>query len=75
MAILIGGDILRPGTSRTAAKAAIGTLIRATQISAPVAARGALGAAQVAADNPVLAGVPLGVGLALGALERRPGQA
>ena len=52
MAILIGLDIVRPGTSRTAAKAAVGTLIRAAQLGAPVAARGALSAAQVAAANP-----------------------
>jgi len=75
MATFIGLDIVRPGTSRTAAKAAVGTLIRAAQIGTPVAARGALGAAQLAARNPVLAGVPLGVGLGLGALETPPGQA
>ena len=72
---LVGLDIIRPGTSRTAAKAAVGTLIRAAQLGAPVAARGGLAAARVAAANPVLAGVPLGVGLGLEALETPPGQA
>jgi hypothetical protein len=75
MAILIGGDILRPGTSRTAAKAAVGTLIRATQLSAPVAARGI--AAGVPAIGSAAAAAPITTGtlLGLGALATPPGQA
>jgi hypothetical protein len=74
MATFIGLDIVRPGTSRTAAKAAVGTLIRAAQIGAPVAARGiaagvpAIGSAAAAA--PVTTGTLLG----LGALATPPGQ-
>lgn len=75
MATLIGLDIVRPGTSRTAAKAAVGTLIRAAQLGAPIAARGiaagvpAIGSAAAAA--PVTTGTLLG----LGALATPPGQA
>ena len=63
MATMIGLDIARPGTSRAAAKAAVGALAR-TGITAT------RGATTLARANPVAAGVGLGVG----ALATEPGQ-
>lgn len=63
MAAIIGIDILAPGTTRAAARTAVGMAARAT----PVAARG-LGS--LAAANPYLAGTALG----FGALQTTPGQ-
>jgi len=71
----VTGRVLPKKTTRRAFNLALAGVIGAGRRAAPVAARGALGAAQVAAANPVLAGVPLGVGLGLGALETPPGQA
>ena len=74
MATFIGLDILRPGTSRKAAKIALGALIKSAQVAAPYAGRAvatgvpAIGSA--AAANPVTAGALLG----LGALQTPPGQ-
>jgi len=74
MASLIGLDILRPGTSRKAAKIALGAIIRSAQLAAPYAGRAvatgvpAIGSA--AAANPITAGTLLG----LGALQTPPGQ-
>jgi hypothetical protein len=74
MAILIGGDILRPGTSRVAAKAAVGAMIRATQLAAPVAARGIVAGAPLAQRALTYSPVGTGVGLGLGALQTEPGE-
>ena len=63
MATMIGLDIARPGTSRAAAKAAVGALAR----TGMVATRGTT---TLARANPVAAGV----GLGLGALATEPGQ-
>ena len=75
MATFIGLDILRPGTSRTAAKAALGTLIRAAQITAPYAGRAAVAGipalGSAAAAYPVTAGTALGTGF----LATPPGEA
>ena len=75
MATFIGLDILRPGTSRTAAKAALGTLIRAAQITAPYAGRAAL--TGVPALGTAAAAFPATTGAALGAgfLATPPGEA
>ena len=63
MATFIGLDILRPGTSRKAAKIALGALIKSAQVAAPYAGRAvatgvpAIGSA--AAANPVTSGALL----------------
>ena len=67
MALVIGLDIARPGTSRAAAKAAVNLIGRGAVALAPPAARAGAGLIQ---SNPVTAGV----GLGLGALATPPGQ-
>ena len=67
MALIIGLDIARPGTSRQAAKAAVSLIGRSTMALAPPAGRFATG---LAAANPVATGV----GVGLGALATPPGQ-
>lgn len=67
MALIIGLDIAKPGTSRAAAKAAVQLIGRSGMVLAPPAARA--GASLVAA-NPVAAGA----GLGLAALQTEPGQ-
>ena len=67
MALVIGLDIARPGTSRQAAKAAVSLIGRSGMVLAPRAASAATGLIQ---GNPVAAGV----GLGLGALQTPPGQ-
>ena len=67
MALVIGLDIARPGTSRAAAKAAVNLIGRSGMVLAPRAATAATGLVQA---NPVAAGV----GLGLGALQTDPGQ-
>jgi len=74
MATFIGLDIVRPGTSRTAAKMALGALIRATQIAAPVAARGIATAVPAIGTAAAAAPVATGAALGLGALATPPGQ-
>jgi len=71
----VTGRVLPKYTTRRAFNLALAGVIGASKRAAPVAARGALSAAQVAAANPYLAGVPLGVGVGLGSLETPPGQA
>ena len=67
MALVIGLDIARPGTSRAAAKAAVNLIGRSGLALAP---RAATATTSLAAANPVAAGV----GLGLGALQTPPGQ-
>jgi len=67
MALVIGLDIARPGTSRQAAKAAVNLIGRSTVALAPRVATAGTGLVQA---NPVAAGV----GLGLGALQTAPGQ-
>lgn len=67
MALVIGLDIAKPGTSRAAAKAAINLIGRGTIALAPRVASTGAGLIQ---SNPVTAGV----GLGLGALQTAPGQ-
>jgi len=67
MALVIGLDIARPGTSRAAAKAAVQLIGRSGLVLAP---RAAAATTSLAAANPVAAGV----GLGLGALQTDPGQ-
>ena len=67
MALVIGLDIARPGTSRAAAKAAENLIGRSGMVLAP---RAAAATTSLAAANPVAAGV----GLGLGALQTPPGQ-
>ena len=67
MALVIGLDIARPGTSRAAAKAAVNLIGRSGMVLAPRAAAATTG---LAAANPITAGV----GLGLGALQTDPGQ-
>ena len=67
MALVIGLDIARPGTSRAAAKAAVNLIGRSGMVLAPRAAAASTG---LAAANPITAGV----GLGLGALATPPGQ-
>ena len=67
MALVIGLDLARPGTSRQAAKAAISMIGRAGLALAPRATAATTG---LVASNPVTAGV----GLGLGALQTQPGQ-
>ena len=67
MALVIGLDIARPGTSRAAAKAAVRTIGLTTAAVTPPLARA--GASALAA-NPVTTGAALG----LGALATPPGQ-
>ena len=67
MALVIGLDIARPGTSRAAAKAAVNLIGRSGMVLAPRAAAATTG---LAAANPITAGV----GLGLGALATPPGQ-
>lgn len=67
MALVIGLDIARPGTSRAAAKAAVQLIGRSGMALAPRAAAATTGLVQA---NPVAAGV----GLGLGALQTQPGQ-
>ena len=63
MGALLGLELATPGMTRAAAKASLGVVARL----APVAGRAAIG---VAAANPALTGV----GLGLGALQTDPGQ-
>ena len=67
MALVIGLDIARPGTSRQAAKAAVNLIGRSTVALAPRVATAGTGLIQA---NPVAAGI----GLGLGALQTAPGQ-
>ena len=67
MALVIGLDIAKPGTSRQAAKAAVNLIGRGTVALAPRVASTGVGLIQ---SNPVAAGV----GLGLGALQTDPGQ-
>ena len=67
MALVIGLDIARPGTSRAAAKAAVNLIGRSGLALAP---RATAATTSLAAANPVTAGV----GLGLGALATPPGQ-
>ena len=67
MALVIGLDIAKPGTSRQAAKAAVNLIGRGTVALAPRVATTGAGLIQ---SNPVAAGV----GLGLGALQTDPGQ-
>jgi CHASE2 domain-containing sensor protein len=67
MALVIGLDIARPGTSRKAAKAAVSLIGRSGMVLAPRAAAASTG---LVAANPITAGV----GLGLGALQTDPGQ-
>ncbi len=67
MALVIGLDIARPGTSRAAAKAAVNLIGRSAFAATPRVASGVSGLVQA---NPVAAGV----GLGLGALQTAPGQ-
>ena len=67
MALVIGLDIARPGTSRAAAKAAVNLIGRSGMVLAP---RAAAATTSLAAANPVATGV----GLGLGALQTDPGQ-
>ena len=67
MALVIGLDIARPGTSRAAAKAAVSLFGRSTMALATPAARAGAG---LITGNPVTAGAALG----LGALATPPGQ-
>ena len=67
MALIIGLDIARPGTSRAAAKQAVRIIGRSGMVLAP---RAATATTSLAAANPVAAGV----GLGLGALQTPPGQ-
>ena len=67
MALIIGLDIARPGTSRAAAKQAVRIIGRSGMVLAP---RAAAATTSLAAANPVAAGV----GLGLGALQTPPGQ-
>jgi hypothetical protein len=67
MALVIGLDIAAPGFSRSAAKAAVAAIGRAT----PPIARATTGlATRAALANPTLTGAALG----LGALQTQPGQ-
>tara|TARA_R100001086_G_scaffold172424_1_gene94372 strand:+ start:928 stop:1467 length:540 start_codon:yes stop_codon:yes gene_type:complete len=67
MALIIGLDIAKPGTSRAAAKAAVRMIGRQSVALAPPAARAGAG---LIAANPVAAGA----GLGLAALQTDPGQ-
>ena len=67
MALVIGLDIARPGTSRAAAKAAVRLIGRSGMALAPPVARAGAG---LIAANPVAAGA----GLGLAALQTPPGQ-
>ena len=67
MALVIGLDIARPGTSRAAAKAAVSLIGRSGMVLAP---RAAAASTNLVAANPITAGV----GLGLGALQTDPGQ-
>jgi len=67
MALVIGLDIARPGTSRATAKALVNAIGRGTIAVAPRVAGAGVSAIQA---NPVTAGV----GLGLGALQTDPGQ-
>ena len=67
MALLIGLDIAKPGTSRAAAKAAVRLIGRSGMALAPPAARAGAG---LIASNPITAGA----GLGLAALQTPPGQ-
>ena len=67
MALVIGLDIARPGTTGAAAKAAVNLIGRSGMVIAP---RAAAATTSLAAANPVTAGV----GLGLGALATQPGQ-
>ena len=67
MALVIGLDLARPGTSRQAAKAAVSLIGRGSVALAPRVATAGAGLIQA---NPVAAGV----GLGLGALQTDPGQ-
>ena len=67
MALIIGVDLARPGTSRQAAKAAVNLIGRGTVALAPRVASTGAGLIQ---SNPVAAGV----GLGLGALQTDPGR-
>ena len=74
MATFIGLDILRPGTSRKAAKIALGALIKSSQVAAPYAGRAAV--AGVPAIGRAAAYSPVGTGAALGYgfLQTPPGE-
>lgn len=67
MALVIGLDIARPGTSRAAAKQAVRLIGRSGLVLAP---RAAAATTNLAAANPVAAGV----GLGSLALQTQPGQ-
>ena len=67
MALVIGLDIARPGTSRATAKALVNAIGRGTLAVAPRVTGAGVSAIQA---NPVTAGV----GLGLGALQTDPGQ-
>ena len=67
MALIIGLDIAKPGTSRAAAKGAVNLIGRGTVALAPRVASTGAGLVQA---NPVAAGI----GLGLGALQTDPGQ-
>ncbi len=68
LALAVGLDIAKPGTSRKAALAAARAIGRGTVAASPVIGRSA---ASIAAANPI----STGVGLGLGALATPPGQA
>ena len=67
MALIIGLDIARPGTSRAAAKQAVRLIGRSGMALAPPAARASAG---LVAANPAA----VGGGLGLAALQTEPGQ-
>jgi len=68
LALAVGLDIAAPGTSRKAATAAVKLLSSGTARATPVVTRGITG---LAAANPAVTGI----GLGLGALQTGPGQA
>ena len=68
LALAVGLDIAKPGTSRKAALAAARAIGRGTVAASPIIGRSA---ASIAAANPI----STGVGLGLGALATPPGQA
>jgi len=68
LALAVGLDIAKPGTTRKAAVAAAKAIGRGTVAASPVIGRSA---ASIAAANPI----STGVGLGLGALATPPGQA
>ena len=74
MATLIGLDIIRPGTSRTAAKMAVGAIIRGAQLAAPSVGRGIVAGAPLAQRALTYSPVGTGAAVGLGALQTEPGQ-